>query len=888
MTRPPSLARWIVRHAAGPLHGDALVGDLDEEFYEYALRERSPFGARMWYRSQVLKSLAPSLHQRIRRAREDHKSTTRGDGVMPTFIQDLKFSLRGMKKNAAFSAVILLTLALGIGANTIIFSVVDGLILRPFPFPEVDRLIAVGTEYPKLGRSLSFVEHMSPPEYVDIRDNSTTLEHFVSWDMGNRQVSYGDVSENLFTGFWWGDGLRAIGMPAFMGRGMTLEETVRGDRVAVLSHRIWETRFGADPDIVNNTVIMNGNPYTVVGIMPPRTILYGMDLWIPMGVAPEVIGRQRRQWQVIARMRDGVTLQEVNTELEGFSRRTEQEYGAEMEEYAGWHMRAVTWTEANVRTLKLAAFILLGAVGFVLLIVCSNVASLTLSRSAGRRREMAVRTAMGAGRGRLVRQMLTESVTLALLGGILGVAIAYFGTNAAADILATVPFLAGTVELSTRVLLFSAGVSVAAGILFGLFPALQNSPSQVHGALQSEGNAATGGIRRLKLQRVFVVVEVALALVLLVGGGLLVSTVMHLNAADTGFEPDNVLSMRLTLPREEYDGPAIGAFFQELEDAVAALPGVNAVGRGAQFPPIAFAFRRMAAEGLETVDEGQLPVAMTTLASPGYFTALGIPLVRGRGFSTLDIEGSPLVAVINEAAAALLFPDRDPIGSRVRVGPDEDDPSFEVVGIVGNTTNQGVDQPSSPEVFANHRQVPGWSNQMFLLIRTEVEPMSVLPGVRAAVAAIDADQPVYRIRTVSDVLALGTAPRRVAAGVLSIFAAFALTLAAVGIFAVVSFAVGERTREIGLRVALGAEGAHVRALMVRQALAPVMLGTLIGLGGALAVGRLLSTMLYEVSGTDPGTLGVTAIIFGVVAFIASYVPALRASKLDPVVALRND
>lgn len=807
---------------------------------------------------------------------------------MQTFLQDLRFTLRRTRKNAAFSAVILMTLALGIGATTIIYSVVDGLILHPFPFPEVDRLIAIGTEYPKLGRQLTFIEHISPPEYMDIRDNSRTLEKFVSWDLGNRQVTYGDISENLFTGFWWGDGFEALGMPAFLGRGMTLEETVEGAPVAVMSHRVWETRFGADPDIVGNTIIVNGNPLTVVGVMPPRTLLNGMDLWIPMGVAPDVIGRQRRQWQVMARMKAGVTLEEVNTELEGFARRTEQEYGAEMQEYGNWHIRAMTWTDANVRTLKMAAFILMGAVGFVLLIVCSNVASLTLARSAGRRREMAVRTAMGAGRGRLVRQLLTESVTLASLGGVAGVGIAYFGTNAVADILATAPFLAGTVELSTRVLTFSAAVSVAAGVLFGLFPALQNSPTQIQGTLQMEGGGATGSTRGLKLQRAFVVVEVALALVLLVGGGLLVNSVMHLNAADTGFQPDNVLSMRLSLPGEEYDGPAIGAFFQELEEKVAAIPGVSAVGRGAQFPPVAFARRRMAAEGSETVAEGQLPVTLTTLSSPGYFSALGIPLLRGRGFNTLDVEGSPLVAVINEAAVELLFPNRDPIGSRVRAGSDETDPWFEVVGVVGNTVNQGVDQPSAPEVFANHRQVPGWSNQMFLLIRTEVEPMSILPAVRTAVRAIDADQPVYRIQTVSDALRRGTAPRRVAAGVLSIFAAFALTLAAVGIFAVVSFAVGERTREIGLRVALGAEGAQVRSLMVRQALAPVVLGAVIGLVSAVALGRVLSGLLFEVSGTDPLTLGAMVVLFGIVAFVASYIPALRASRLDPVVALRDE
>jgi putative ABC transport system permease protein len=484
--------------------------------------------------------------------------------------------------------------------------------------------------------------------------------------------------------------------------------------------------------------------------------------------------------------------------------------------------------------------------------------------------------------------MLTESVVLALVGGALGVGIAYFGTIAAANIASQQPFLAGTVELSGRVLLFSAVASVAAGILFGLFPALQNSASDIQGTLKSEGSSLTAGVRRLRLQRAFVVVEVALALVLLVGGGLLVNTVINLNSTDTGFQPDQVVSMRLTLPWEEYDGPAIGAFFQEFEERVAAIPGVEAVGRGAQFPPINFSWERVAAEGLEVVDEGQLPMTMTTLASPGYFDALGIPLERGRGFNDLDVEGSPLVTVINQAAGDLLFAGRDPIGSRIRVGADGDDPWFEVVGVVGNTTNQGIAQVSAPEVFANHRQVPGWSNQMFLLVRTAVEPLSIIPQVREVVRALDPDQPVYRIRTVGDVLALDTAPRRIAARVLSVFAGFALLLAAVGIFSVVSFAVGERTKEIGLRVALGAERGSVRSLMVRQALVPVALGAMLGLAGAIALGRVMTGLLFGVSGTDPVTIVSVAVMFGLVAVIASYVPAFRASRLDPVQALRSE
>ncbi len=806
---------------------------------------------------------------------------------MQSLIQDVRHGLRGMRRSPGIAAVIVVTLSLGIGANTILYSVVDGLILNPFPFPDEEGLLTVGTEYPKLGSSLTFIEHMSPAEYVDIRDEAASLEHVVAWDMGNRQVSWGDLTDNFFSGFWWGDAFETLGMTPFMGRGMTMEETIAGDRVAVVSHRVWQARFGADPELIGKSLGINGSPYTIIGVMRPGAELRGMDLWIPMGVSPDVLPRQQRQFQVLARVRDGYDQAAVNAELEVLARRTELAY-TEMEEYENWRMQAETWTEANVRLIKPAGYLLLGAVMFVLLLVCSNVASLLLARSTARKREMAVRAAMGANRGRLVRQLLTESVSLALVSGLIGIAIAFVGTRAVANILAGVPFLPGSVELNLRVLAFAVTASVTAGVLFGILPAIRDSAGGVYATLKSEGLSTTGSVGRLRLQRALVSVEVALALVLLVGGGLLINSFARLTRVDTGFEPEGVMSMRLTLPWEEYDGPAIGAFFQTLEEQVAAIPGVEAVGRGAQFPPVAFSFNRVATEGLQVTDAGQLPTAMTTLASPGYFDALGIPFKRGRNFSDTDVEGSPLVAVINEAAEDLLFPDGDAVGSRFRAGADAEDEWFEVVGVVGNTLNNGLDQATFPEVFANHRQMPGWFNQMMLLIRTSVEPYSIVPAVRSVVQSIDPDQPVYRIQTVSEGIALSVAPRRIAANVLVVFAAFALVLAAVGIFAVVSFAVSARTREIGLRVALGAGGRQVRLMVIRQALLPVAIGAAVGLGGALALSRLMTGLLFEVSGSDPLTMAVVTALFGLVALVASYIPARRASRLDPVEALRLD
>lgn len=807
---------------------------------------------------------------------------------MSTFFNDVRFGLRALARRPAFAAVVVATLGLGIGANTVIYGVVDGVILHPYPVPDGDRLVTVGSRFPRLGATeLSFVEHISPAEYVDIREQVRPFERVVAWDMGNRQVSLGEATANLFTGFWWGDGLATLGVEPWIGRGMTPGETLRGDPVAVLSHRVWRDRFGADSTLVGGTISMNGAPYTVVGIMPPQIVLYGMDLWIPMGVSPEVIARDRRQWQVLARVRDGFDLDAANAELAALAERTARERAAEFEEYEGWRLEAVPWTEANTRQFRAAGFVLLGAVGFVLLLVCSNVASLLLSRASSRRREMAVRTALGAGRGRILGQLLTESVTLGVVGGAVGVGLAWFGVREVADLIATVPFVAGTVELNGRVLLFTAGISVLAGVLFGLAPALRVARSAPASTLRSEGSGSTGSRRRFRLHRALVGVEVALALLLLAGGGLFVNSLARLNAVETGFREEGVLSMRLTLARERYASDAVRAFFEELEDRVRSMPGVTAAGVGSQFPPIDFSRSTFQTERLSETPEGQLPVAMTTIVSPAYFETLGIPLLRGRTFTAEDVPESPPVAVLNRAAVDLLFPGvDDPLGRRIRTGPDE--PWIEVVGVVGTTANRGLEQPPSPEVFGSHLQLAGWSNQFFLLVRTAGDPRSALPGVREQVRQMDSEQPIYAIRTVEEALAAEIAPRRIATAGLGIFAAFALVLAAVGIYGVVSFGVAQRTREIGVRMALGAGVGKVRGLMVRQALVPVAIGAVVGLLGALALGRAIEGLLFEVSGTDPATLVAVTGLLALVALAASLVPAVRASRIDPARTLREE
>jgi putative ABC transport system permease protein len=532
--------------------------------------------------------------------------------------------------------------------------------------------------------------------------------------------------------------------------------------------------------------------------------------------------------------------------------------------------------------------VLLGAVGFVLLLVCANVASLTLARGSARRREMAVRTALGAGRRRLVRQLLTESVLLSVIGGTIGVLLAVWGIRGIGAMLAAFPIpVPGDAIFGGRVLLVAVVVSVLAGVLVGLLPALDASRGEIATSLRAESGTSTGGGSRHRLQRILVGAEVALALVLLVGGGLLINSFVRLQRVDAGFDARNVLTMRLTLPRERYSSEAIGGFFERLSERIAAVPGVRSVAYGSQFPPGVFERRPIVIDGQVPVREEDIPTAYRTLASHGYFETLGIPLVQGRTFEDRDREGALPVAVINEAAARRYFPGENPVGRRLRTSMDTEGPALEIVGVVGATRNRGLDRPAEPEVFGSARQFVGVNNQLFLLVRTTVPPHDVLPIIRQEVAALDPQQPVYAVQTIEQAFAAATAPRRIATVALTAFAGFALLLAAIGIYGVVAHAVNARTREIGVRMALGARGRQVLAMIVRQAMLPVAVGAVVGLAGAVAVGRLMGGLLYEIEGADPLTIVVVAAVLAGVALVASWLPARRASRLDPVYAMRE-
>jgi predicted permease len=820
-----------------------------------------------------------------------HEPSTQGDG-MNTLAQDIRYAWRTIRKSPGVALVVIISLALGIGANSLIYSVVDGIILRPFPYPNADRVVSIGVTYPALRGERQFVEAISPPEYVDIRTGVKSIDRLFALDLGNRNLSGGDQPERVFTGFVWGDPMGVIGVRPFLGRSFRPDETTRGgDAIAVISHRIWQSRFGGDSGIVGKTIRVNGSPTEIIGVMPPGFLVIGTDLWLPMGIEPSTIPRQARQWTLIGRLRDGATLGQANAEARALAGRIEREYGRERKEYAGWRMEVDTWTNAVVGEFRPAATILLGAVALVLVIACANIASLLLARAAARQRELAVRRALGAARWRIARQLLTESLLLAMAGGLAGLAIAFVLLGPTTSLFPEQLRNAGiSATINGRVLLYTFGAAVASGLLFGVAPALQGWRGGGREWLTGGGAAGrlTMSNAGRRLRNGFVVAEIALSLMLLVGAGVLLRSFARLQDIDPGFDTRNVLTMRLSLPREQYKNDQVGVFFEELSRRLSAEPGVRAAGASTQFPPGNVFTTRIAVQGQSPATD-ELPTVDITDIAGDYFAALAYSLVTGRFLAATDDEKAPPVAVITETTARRFFTGANPIGARIALGESSPPKWVEVVGVVKDVRNHGLAAPPAAEVFVPVRQqIAGWNNQLFLTIRTRSDPLSMLPIVRRTIASLDPLQPVYLIRTLDDAFAQAVSQRRAAMLLITIFAGVALVLSAVGIYGLMSYMVTERTHEIGIRMALGAVGGDVLGMVVKQTIRLVAIGAVLGLAGALALGRALSSLVFQVRPSDPVTLAVVTGLLAVVAIVATLVPAIRATRVTPLLALRRE
>ncbi|HLL14391.1 MAG TPA: ABC transporter permease [Pyrinomonadaceae bacterium] len=805
---------------------------------------------------------------------------------MNTLWQDIRYGLRMLLKNPGFTFVAALTLALGVGANTAIFSVVNAVVLRPLPFPEAERLVWFDGVNPAKGIKESA---LSKPDYLDWQSQSNAFQSMTAFVQGSAILSDDNSEpERVPRGVVTASFFQTVGVNPAQGRALLPEDELPGSEpVAVLSHGLWQRRFGANPNVVGSKFTVSGRTFTVVGVMPAGFDYPGRaQLWSPLKTGGDDQRRDNRYLHVLARLKPTVTLGEAQTQIDALSARFGQQYpetnGGQSAKLTGLQ----DWTTRGVRTSLLLLF---GAVGFVLLIACANVANLLLARGAARRKEIALRTALGAGRPRIIRQLLTESLLLAFLGGVAGLILSLFLTDLLIAISpANVPRL-NEIKLDARVLAFTVGVVSLVGLLFGLAPAWQASKTDLNEVLKDGGRSSTEGRGRNRLRALLVVTEMALSLLLLVGAGLLIKSFVLLRDVHPGFDAKNVLTMRISLPGARYPEPQQSErFYRELTERVKALPGVEAAGATVSLPLGGSNFsvgRSFIREGRPLVTE-ESQNADYFVATPDYFKTMRIPLKAGRAFTEQDRVDTPPVVVVNESLARRFFPGEDPVGKRLTVWRDEKF-AREIIGVVGDVKSDRLDAETDAQIYVPYPQDAGWGG-LSLAVRTTVEPETLTADVRGAVLSIDKNQPVFDIKTMDDVLAASVANNRLVVLLFGLFALFALLLATVGIYGVMSYTVAQRTHEIGIRMALGAQPADVLRLILKQGLVLTCAGVGLGLVGSLALSRLLESLLYGVSATDPITFGGLSLLLALVALVACYLPTRRAMKVDPMVALRNE
>jgi putative ABC transport system permease protein len=798
---------------------------------------------------------------------------------MNTLLQDLRYGARLLLKRPGFTFVAVITLALGIGANTAIFSVINGVLIKPLPYPDPERLVAMRST-------------QSVPDLDDITAQSETVEVFggvvvqaldYTGEAEPIQVQAALCNADLFT---------VLGARPLLGRTISpAEDTVGGAHVVVLSYAFWQRRFGGDPNIISRSMPLSGNSYTVIGVLPagfhmPRE---QPDLWASVRVANPVAAQFRgvHFLRTYLRLKPGATLNEAQAEMATIDQRLAEQYPDENKDR---HRVLIPLHTYLVGDIRFPLLFLFGAVVFVLLIACTNFANLLLARAASRQREMVIRAALGARRARLIRQMIVESVMLAVLGGGLGVVLAMWGVDLLVAFRpASLPRLAA-IGIDGRVLIFTLLLSLLTGIVFGLIPAWSAARANVSEALKEGSRASTASFARHRLRSALVVAEMALALVLLVGAGLLIKSFARLHAVDPGFQPEGVLTMRIELPEARYkEIPKQMQCRLKLLDALNAQPGVQAA-LISELPMTDYRLtHNFIIAGRPPIAVGDEPDVETRSISRTYFQTMKTPLLAGRDFAAQDNDKSPMVAVVNESFVREYFPDESPIGARIQWARGPRDQWMTIIGVTGDVRESSLAEASQPTVFTLYEQQDQpWKRWMFLVIRSSDEPAQMARLAQEQLWAIDKQLPVTSIRLMSEVVAASVSNQRFNLVLLGLFAGVALVLAAVGIYGVMSYTVTQRTHEIGVRMALGASAADVLMLVVRQGMTLAVTGVMIGLAGALALTQLMSSMLFNVSATDPLTFTAISLVLAGVALGACYVPARRATRVDPMVALRYE
>jgi len=801
---------------------------------------------------------------------------------MDTMLRDIRYGLRGLLKRPGFTIVALLALALGIGANTAIFSLVNAVVLQPLPYHEPDQLVWAWGNFPGGNRA-----SVSPADYLDFRNQNKTFEQLGAMGSMPRPVNLtgSGEPERLMASVVTGNFFQTLGVTPALGRGFSLDNEKPGsDQVTVLSYALWQKRFAGNPGIVNQRILLDGKSFEVIGVMSKDiTFPQTAELWVPMNfdADPEMKVRAAHFIRPIGRLKQGVTLAQGQADTDGIAAQLAQQFPASN---TGWNLRLEPLRERLIGSGKTTLFILFGAVGFVLLIACANVANLLLVRAAAREKEVALRTALGASRLRIIRQLLTESLLLALVGGALGALIATWGIDLLVMLTRDSIPPTAVVKIDVTVLAFTFGISVLTGLLFGIAPALRTVKLNLSDTLKEGGRSGGEGALRNRTRSLLVVFESAVAVVLLVAAGLLVRSLIALQNTNPGFDANNVLTLRIDLSRSKYDKPEKTAnFWQDLEQRLSGLPGVETVGFITELPLSGqLNDAPFTVEGRPPVSPEQKFGADFRRVNQNYFQALRIPLLRGRNFTEQEVHDSAQVIVVSQALVDAAFPNEEALGKRLLTVLS--DTPFEIIGIVGDIRHRAMEfQPYAAMYLPTYR--PGGTN---VVVRTQGDPLSLGPAVRKEVQAIDPDQPVSALRTMDDWITRSTATPRYRTTLLALFAALAMVLAATGIYGVMSYSVAQRTHEIGVRMALGARRPAVLALIIREGMLLVVAGLALGLAGAFALTRVMSSLLFGVTAKDPITFVVVAILLSLVALIACYVPAQRATRIDPLEALRYE
>jgi putative ABC transport system permease protein len=876
-----------------------LRGLLFKQSVEREMEDELRFHLRMRAEENVRRGMTPREAERAARVSfgswariSEACRDIKGGGSVEILIKDVRFGARMLRKNLGFTIVAVITLALGIGANTSIFSVVNAVLLRPLPYPNAERIAAI-QELNEKGTRVQ----VTAANFLDWRAQSTSFEELAAIFTRSTNLAAGDGAERIDLAMTSANFFQVFGVQPYAGRFFLKEDERAGhEPVAVISHSLWQRQFGGDPSLVGRSITLDGQTYTVVGIAPvgfqypDRT-----EIWIPPfkdvpTLSPQMDIQRARGFgflSAVGLLKAGVPVKQAHDEMTAITGRLRKQYP---ETNSKRFDRVVSLHTHLVGESSIALLLLLGAVALLLLIACANVANLLLARAASRQKEIAVRLALGATRLRLMRQLLVESVLLALVGGTLGLILGWWGVDMMRRLLPVDFPRAQGISLDLRALGFTLLVSIATGLLFGLAPALQSTNPDINEALKENARGSAGGVRRNRVRSLLIISEVALSLVLLIGAGLLFRSFMRLQAVELGFRPEHVLTFRLAPSGANFtDNATYSNFYNQVAERIRQLPGVEDVGVINTLPLSKGPTAGFRVEGRPEVTKDKWPTTNYRSVSPDYFRTVNVPLLKGRVFDAHDNDSSPLVVMVNQSLVRRDFEGEDPVGKRINLGGNGADGQpiwFQIVGVVADVRNIELNAEPTPEMYTSFLQDPFVS--MSYVVRSEVDPEGLVPSIREAVRQVDKAQPVADVKEMDEIVRGAAAQPRFNSLLLGLFASLALLLAAAGIYGVMSYAVTQRTHEIGVRVALGAQARDVLRLIIGQCLKLTLIGLAIGIVGALALSRLMESLLYGVKPTDPWTFMSGVLLFIAVALLACYVPARRATKIDPLIALRYE